>query len=78
MRAPNPPAVMLADLTEEQQRKVIRLALLVVVELALGHDWSAFEMVSTTPLELEEKNGLWTLLDSQQRSTIKSLAEAAK
>lgn len=78
MQAPHPPAVFLDDLTVEQQRKVVRLALLVVAALAAGQDWAAFEMIDMATLESEEKIGLWSLLDSTQRSTIKSLAEAAK
>jgi hypothetical protein len=78
MRLPNPPPVMLDNLTPDQQRKVIRLALLVVAELAAGRDWAAFEMLDTEMVELEEKMALWSLLDSQQRSTIKSLSDAAR
>jgi hypothetical protein len=70
--------VILDALNSEQQRKVIRLALSVVADLARGNDWAAFEQIEYANLELEEKLAFGSLLDSQQASTIVSLREAAK
>jgi hypothetical protein len=76
-RHPNPPTVWLAGLTEEQQRFVIRLALAVVADLSAGRDWDAYGKIETARMELELKEAFWTLLDSTQRATIRSLAEVS-
>ena len=78
MRIPNPPRVMLQGLTEDQQRKVIKLALSVVVALAEGNEWSALEQVEFANLDLEESLAFGSLLDSRQAATIVSMREAAK
>ena len=77
MRVPNPPKIMLQGLTEDQQRKVIRLALNVVAELAGGNEWSAFEQIEFANLDLEEKLAFGSLLNSQQAATIVSLRETS-
>ena len=69
---------MLQGLTEDQQRKVIRLALNVVTELAKGNDWGAFEQIEFANLDLEEKLAFGSLLNSQQAATIVSLREMYK
>ena len=78
MRIPNPPKIMLQGLTEDQQRKVIKLALSVVVALAEGNEWSALEQVEFAKLDLEESLAFGSLLDSRQAATIVSMREAAK
>ena len=78
MRSPNPPKVVLDALNSEQQRKVIRLALLVVADLADGKDWHAYDRIEAAHLDLEEKLAFGSLLDSQQASTIVSMRENAK
>ena len=76
MRAPNPPKIFLDNLTPEQQRKVIKLALLVVADLAAGRDWDAYGHIELAHLDLEESLAFGSLLDSRQASTIVSLREA--
>jgi hypothetical protein len=78
LRTPNPPKVILDALNSEQQRKVIRLALSVVADLAAGRDWAAYEQIEFANLDLEEKLAFASLLDSKQASTIVSMREAAK
>lgn len=75
MRVPNPPKVILDGLSPDSQRKVIRLALLVVAQLASGNEWDALAEIERTELDLEEKLAFGSLLDSQQASTIVSLRE---
>ena len=77
MRTPNPPRVILDALNSEQQRKVIKLALRVVAQLAEGNDWGAYEDIESANLELEEKLAFGSLLDSRQAAIIVSLREAA-
>lgn len=79
MRQPNPPRILLGQLAEDQQRKVIRLALLVVADLAAGRDWAAFEQIEfeQKSWQLEEKLAFGSLLDSQQAATIVSMREAS-
>jgi len=77
MRIPNPPKIFLDGLTPEQQQKVVRLALLVVADLAAGRDWSALDEIERAGLDLEESLAFGSLLDSRQASTIVSLREAA-
>ena len=76
MRTPNPPKVLLNGLSIDEQRKVIRLALEVVAELAVGSEWGAFQAVEMANLSLEEKIAFGSLLNSQQGSTMTSLYEA--
>ena len=78
MRQPNPPRVLLEGLNEEQVKRLVRLALLVVAELAKDNVYGAFEMVETQEMEPEEWVAFWSLLDSQQRSIITSLGELAR
>ena len=80
MRLPNPPKVLLRGLTEEQQRKVILLALEVVPMLdneTIEDDWAAFERVEFANLDVEEKLAFASLLNSKQGATMGSLAQAA-
>ena len=77
MRAPNPPQIVLDALDSQGQRKVIALALQVVADLAANRDWDALERIEREKLELEEQLAFWSLLDSRQRATIKSLTEAS-
>ena len=56
MRTPNPPKVILDALNSEQQRKVIKLALRVVAQLAEGNDWGVYEDIESANLELEDKH----------------------
>ena len=77
MRIPNPPKIFLDGLTPEQQQKVVRLALLVVADLAAGQDWSALDEIERAGLDMEEKLAFGSLLNSQQASAIVSLREAA-
>ena len=74
----NPPRVELAGLDDEQVRKVVRLALLVVVDLALDKPWDAFGKIEAAFLDTDLKIAFWSLLDSSQRSLIKDLAALAK
>jgi hypothetical protein len=78
MREPTPPRVMIENLTPEGRVKVIKLALSVVHDLGAGRDWSAYEQIEFANLDAELKVAFWSLLDSSQRTTIKSLAEAAR
>lgn len=76
MRTPNPPHILLAGLDEEQTRKVVRLALKVVEAIAIGREWDAYSAYRLAELPVELHVAFWSLLDSRQRSTIESLAEA--
>ena len=78
MRQPNPPKIVLDALNSEQQRKVIRLALQVVADLAANRDWDAYGAIELANLDLEEKLAFGSLLNSQQASTIVSMRESAK
>ena len=77
MRTPNPPKVILDALNSEQQRKVIKLALRVVAQLAEGNDWGVYEDIESANLELEEKLAFGSLLDSRQAAIIVAMREAA-
>ena len=77
MRLPNPPRVYLNELSPEQQRKVILLALEVVHDLALEKDWDAYSKVELSDLTLEERLGFASLLNSRQAAAIASLDTAA-
>lgn len=78
MRTPNPPSVRLDGLADEETRRVIRLALLVVADLAAGKEWAALEKYQYSKMDLEQRMAFWSLLDSHQRSTLKDMAELAK
>ena len=79
MRAPNPPAVIIENLTPEQRRQVVLLALQVVYALGQGKDYSAYEMVDFANIEQDEVlyGALWSLLDSSQRRRIRAESELA-
>ena len=77
-RLPNPPRIILDALNSEQQRKVIKLALLVVADLAISKDWDAWGRIEMAQLDLEESLAFGSLLDSRQAATIVSLREASK
>lgn len=79
MRTPNPPKVLLNGLTDEEQRYVIRLALLVVADLAAGKEWDAYGKVEVAKFDAVEcKIAFWSLLDSSQRNTLKDIRELSK
>ena len=78
MRTPNPPRVILDGLSNDQMRKVIRIALKVVADLARERPWDAFGHIELADLTLEEKLGLGSLLDSQQAATIVSIRHLAE
>ena len=78
MRHPNPPKIILDALDFEGQRKVISLALQVVVDLAINREWDALDRVERADLSLEERLAFGSCLNSQQAATIVSLREAAK
>ena len=78
MHTPNPPSVRLDGLNPDQVRYVVRLALLVVADLAAGKDWDAYGKIEVARFDaVETKIAFWTLLDSTQRTAIKSIAEAS-
>ena len=79
MRAPNPPAVIIENLTPEQRKQVVLLALQVVYALGQGKDYSAYEMVDFANIEQDEVlyTAFWSLLDSSQRRRIRSESELA-
>ena len=56
--------------------KVVRLALEIVSDLAKDEDWAAIEKWEHAQLEIEERLALWSCLDSQQRSALKSLGDS--
>lgn len=76
-RNPAPPKVLLDNLSPHQIKKVVELGLLVVKEMARDNAYGAYEIIDSVPMELEEKLAFWSLLDSEQRSIIKSLDELA-
>lgn len=78
VRTPNAPRILLDGLDSGAQRHVIALALLVVVDLAIGREWDALDRIERAELSLEEKLAFGSLLNSQQASTLVSLREAAK
>lgn len=74
MRTPNPPKVLLGGLTDDEQRYVIRLALLVVADLAAGREWDAYGRIEVAKFEGHEcQVAFWSLLDSAQRTRIKDI-----
>lgn len=75
VRTPHPPKVLLAGLTPEQQKQVILLALEVVYELGAGREWGAMERIEFANMDTESYIGFWSLLNSEQRSTIKQLQQ---
>jgi len=79
VRAPNPPAVIIENLTPEQRKQVVLLALQVVYALGQGKDYSAYEMVDFANIEQDEVlyTAFWSLLDSSQRRRIRSESELA-
>jgi hypothetical protein len=77
-RQPNPPTVWIAGLTDEEQRFIVRLALAVVADLATGKDWDAYGKIESARMTIELKEAFWSLLDSTQRATIRSIAEVAR
>lgn len=78
MRTPHPPAVFLVNLTDEQVRQVVRLALLVVVDIAKGKEWDALSKYQLANMDEDRHFAFWSLLDSTQRSTLKELAQLAR
>lgn len=77
--SPHPPKVLLSELSEDEQRYVIRLALLVVADLAAGKEWDAYGRIEAAKFgDAENKIAFWSLLDSRQRSTLKDLTELSK
>ena len=64
---------MIFELPEDQQRKVIKLALLVVAALASGREWDALAEIEHTHMDNEEKLAFGSLLDSQQAAVLVSL-----
>ena len=78
MRSPNPPRIILDALNSEQQRKVIRLALLVVEDLARDREWDAYGHVELAHLDLEESLAFGSLLNSRQAASIVAIRELAR
>ena len=78
MRTPIPARVWLQGLPEESVRKVVKLALQVVVDLARQEDWQAYEAYKHAGLDNEEHLAFWSCLDSRQRSILKDIAEVDK
>lgn len=70
-----PTAGALESLTNEQRTKVEKLAVLVASAHAAGNEWGAYETYSTADLDADEKVGLWSLLNSKVRSSLKQLRE---
>lgn len=76
---PHPPKVLIDGLTSEEQRYIIRLALAVVADLAMGREWDAYGKIEVAKFEAVEcKIAFWSLLNSAQRSALKQIAEMAK
>ena len=61
---------MIFELPEDQQRKVIKLALLVVAALASGREWDALAEIEHTQMDNEEKLAFGSLVDSQQDAVL--------
>lgn len=74
-RSSNPPHIWIHELPLESQRKVIALALLVVEDLASGNDWHAVDRIEFSHMNNEEYIGFWSLLNSTQRTAIKSMQD---
>ena len=72
----NPPKIILDDLTREQQRQVILLALEVVHDLAREEVFTAYEKIVFAKMENDVYEGFWSLLNSTQRSTLKDVSQA--
>ena len=75
MRTPNPPRVYLEGLTPEEQRKVILLALEVVVDLARNEVFTAVERIEFSHMGNEVYEAFWSLLNSRQRALIKDASQ---
>ena len=78
MRTPNPPKVLIEDITPEERRMIVALALEVVHDLAIGREWDAMSKIDRTEMRLEMKLAFYSLLNSRQASTIVSLREASR
>ena len=78
MRTPNPPKVLIEDITPEERRMIVALALEVVYDLAIDREWDALSKIDRTEMRLEVKLAFYSLLNSQQASTIISLREASR
>ena len=76
MRHPNPPDVVIFHLPIHVQSKLIKLALLVVSDLARDKPWDAYSKMELAHLDVEEEVALWSLFDSTQRTTLKSIGQA--
>ena len=77
MREPNPPSVRLEGLQDDEIRRVVRLALLVVADLASGKEWAALEKCQYSRMDVELMIAFWSLLDSAQRSHLKEMMRLA-
>ena len=79
MRQPNPPVIIIENLSPEQRKQVVLLALQVVYALGQGKDYSAYEMVDFANIEQDEVlyTAFWSLLDSSQRRRIRAESELA-
>ena len=77
MREPNPPSVRLDGLDDDAVRRIIRLALLVVADLASGKEWAALEKYQYSRMDETQHIAFWSLLDSAQRSHLKEMARLA-
>jgi hypothetical protein len=67
---------MLEEVSPESRRRLVALALLVVADLAVDRGWDALGRIEDTEMDLEEKLAFYSMLNSQQASTIVSLREA--
>ena len=73
MHTPHPPRVVLDGLEADEIRDVVRLALLVVADIAAEREWAAFEKVEFLNMRAEKKIAFWSLLDSSQRRLLKDM-----
>lgn len=67
----------LASLSEERRRTVTDTAIMVIDAINENRDFDAYALCESFK-DADEKVGLWSLLDSKQRSRIKKQAEAEK
>jgi len=76
-REPNPAHPHFGTLEIEKIERIVKIALYMVEQIALGKPYSAYEEMEWYRLSIEEKAALYSCLNSAQRSVIRELAEAA-
>lgn len=62
----------------DMQKKIVQVSQKIKASFLNGEDWSAFDAYSNSGLDNDAKVGLWQLLDSKARSSLKKMGQEAQ